>query len=154
MGILNILPPALLKTKLFEGLEQPELKALVNKSELKSYGQGDVVVKEGDEGDSFYCVISGAVDIVIASAAANDPVTIATLQEGGVVGEMVLVKKNLRSASALAAKKSELLCWHYSQCLDLFSSNPVLGYKVMRNLAYLVANKLTDMNVLYKVKQS
>lgn len=152
MGILNILPPGLLKTKLFEGLEQSELKALINKGELKSYEQGDLIVKEGEESDSFYCVVSGAVDIMLASVPAADPVTITTLEEGGIVGEMVLVKKNIRSASALAAKKSELLCWHYSQCLDLFNSNPNLGYKMMRNLASLVANKLTDMNALYRDK--
>jgi len=152
MGILNILPPGLLKTKLFEGLEQSELKALINKGELKSYEAGDLIVKEGDNGDSFYCVVTGAVDIVLASAPSSDPVTLTTLTEGGIVGEMVLVKKNIRTASALASKKSELLCWHYSQCLDLFNSNPILGYKMMRNLAFLVANKLTDMNALYRDK--
>lgn len=152
MGILNILPPGLLKTKLFEGLEQGELKALINKGDLKSYDVGDVIVKEGDMGDSFYCVVAGAVDVVIAASPGADPVTLKTLTEGGVLGEMVLVKKNIRSASALASKKSELLCWHYSQCLDLFNSNPVLGYKLMRNLAFLVADKLTDMNALYRTK--
>ncbi len=152
MGILNVLPPGFVKTKLFEGFEQGELKALINKGDLKSYEVGDVIVKEGDTGDSFFCVVSGAVDIVMASPAASDPVTLKTLTEGGVVGEMVLVKKNIRSASALASKKSDLICWHYSQCLDLFNSNPVLGYKMMRNLAFLVADKLTDMNALYRSK--
>lgn len=150
MGILNVIPPGLLRTKLFEGLEQGELKALVNKGELKTFQEGDVILKEGDQGDAFYFIVKGGVDIVIAGS--SQPVTIKTLGEAAVLGEMVLVKKNIRTASAIATKASELICWHYSQCLDLFNTNPVLGYKVMRNLAFLVADKLTDMNALYREK--
>lgn len=151
MSTLSVLPPGLLRTKLFEGLEQPELKALINKGEIKSFEAGELVVKEGDSGDTFYCVVSGAVDIVIQSGS-QEPVTLKTLTEGGIIGEMVLLKQNIRTANAVTTKKSDLICWHYSHCIDLFNSNPILGYKLMRNLAFMVTQKLTDMNAKYRDK--
>lgn len=152
MGTLNVLPPGILRTKLFEGLEQAEIKALVNKGEIKSFEPGETVVKEGDSGDTFFCVVSGSVEIVVAAPNTGEPVVLKSLAEGGIVGEMVLLKQNIRTASVIASKKSDLVCWHYSQCIDLFNSNPVLGYKLMRNLAFMVTQKLTDMNAKYKEK--
>ena len=148
---MQVLPPALFKTKLFEGLDQAELKALVNKGDLKSFAEGSTILKENDTGDEFYCIVLGAAAVQVTNQEGAN-VTLKTLSEADVLGEMILLKKNKRTASVVALENSELLTWNYKACLDLFASNPLLGYKIMRNLAMLVSDKLSDMNALYRDK--
>jgi CRP-like cAMP-binding protein len=151
MGIMNVLPPALLKTKLFEGLDQSELKALVNKGTIKNFAVGENLITEGDTGEEFYCVTSGSVQISTSNQLGS-AIMLKVLNEGDVLGELILLKKNKRSATAVATKNVDTIVWKYEQCLDLFSINPQLGYKIMRNLALMVGDRLTDMNALYKNK--
>eukprot|EP00946_MAST-07B_sp_MAST-7B-sp1_P003744 g3744.t1 len=48
---------ALEKVKLFSGLNEEAMKALVNKMKLKSFNEGDCLFKEGDDAKSFHIVV-------------------------------------------------------------------------------------------------
>jgi len=72
-------------------------------SEVKKYTGGDVIIEEGSFGSWIYVVLEGAVKV--KKSTANGMVTIDTLREGEVFGEMVFLEggKMARSASVIAA---------------------------------------------------
>ncbi len=73
-------------------------------SEVKKYDRGDVIIEEGSFGSWIYIVLEGSVKV--KKTTAKGMVTIDTLREGEVFGEMVFLEggKVARSASVIAAE--------------------------------------------------
>ncbi len=74
--------------------------AIVNEIQFQD---GDYIFKEGSYGDWIYVILSGQVEI--AKYCRGKKVTIETLKEGEVFGEMSFVDRTPRSASAVAKGK-------------------------------------------------
>ena len=62
------------------------------------YGSGETIVRQGEEGQSMFVVLSGAVRVVLEPARDE----IARIQRGGYFGEMSLLTGEPRSATVLA----------------------------------------------------
>ena len=73
-------------------------------SEVKKYTGGDVIIEEGSFGSWVYVILEGSVKV--KKTTAKGMVTIDTLREGEVLGEMVFLEggKMARSASVIAAE--------------------------------------------------
>lgn len=69
---------------------------------------GEVVIRQGDEGDRFYIIKSGSVEISIGDGRQGKTV-LALLSKGDYFGEIALVKKVPRTASATALTECSLL---------------------------------------------
>jgi CRP-like cAMP-binding protein len=72
--------------------------------EVKTYTGGDVIIEEGSFGSWIYVVLQGSVKV--KKSTAKGMVTIDTLKEGEVFGEMVFLEGGAgsRSASVIAAE--------------------------------------------------
>mgnify|MGYP002630156236 CR=1 FL=1 len=88
---------------LFQHLSYVELVEVLNVSELRSYADDQPVFAEGEPGDALYVVLEGRVSI------RKGEVELARLGPGGHFGEMALMDKSERSASALAAMPTRLI---------------------------------------------
>jgi GAF domain-containing protein len=73
----------------------------------KVYSDGEVIFREGDEGDRMYAVQSGKVNIMKQTAAGE--IVIATLGAGEILGEMALFDRLPRSATAVASGEARIL---------------------------------------------
>jgi CRP-like cAMP-binding protein len=73
-------------------------------SEVKKYAGGDVIIEEGSFGSWIYVILEGSVKV--KKTTAKRMVTIDTLKEGEVFGEMVFLEggTGARSASVIAAE--------------------------------------------------
>src|SRR4051812_14426774 len=100
MTKMNEVPAALSTSKLFEGLTSAELKALVIKGSMVPFNEGDFVVKENEGGDELFCICSGKLEVLI-QAETPAAKSICFLGPGEVLGEMMLLQKNKRTASAV-----------------------------------------------------
>ncbi len=67
---------------------------------------GFVFFRQGDTSQEVYHILSGAVDISLATP--NGPVSLANLGPGDVFGEMAMIDERPRSATAIAAVPSEV----------------------------------------------
>ena len=71
-----------------------------NKIVHKSYTDGDVIIKEGDKGNNAYIIIKG--NVRITQSFNQQVITVGTLKEGEVFGEMGLISDAVRSANISA----------------------------------------------------
>jgi len=76
----------------------------------KTFRPGEVIFAEGDVGDEAYIIEQGAVEIAKKSGTAE--LVLSIVEPGEVIGEMALIDKTPRMATARAAKPSTLIVIH------------------------------------------
>ncbi len=69
----------------------------------KQYRKGDVIFREGDEGDSFFQIEAGKVE-VISNYGKENEVKLTELTAGEIFGEMAVLEGTRRSATIVAAE--------------------------------------------------
>jgi len=98
----------LVASPLFEGLSEDELLALVRGLELRMFEPGDIVLTEGEPGQSVFIVAAGSVRVFIRNRAGQD-VALRPLEEGAFFGEISAISGRARTATVTAAAPSALL---------------------------------------------
>jgi hypothetical protein len=87
---------------LFQPLRRPMVEQLAAKLEQRRVVAGDVVVREGDVGDLFYVIESGALD------ATHDGRLLSHMETGDHFGEIALLRDVPRTATVVATEDSVL----------------------------------------------
>jgi CRP-like cAMP-binding protein len=95
-------------TPLLGGLAEPELVAVVRAMRLRTFEPGDVIVTEGESGDSLFVLTSGRVRVFVRSPSGHSYAA-GQLDEGDFFGEIGTLSGRARTASVVAADHCELL---------------------------------------------
>ena len=95
------------RSKLFEASAPDTLTTITQKMVGERYPPGTVVVKQGDEGDKFYVIRRGAVDVRREEQGAAT--TLATLGSGDFFGEMALLSGERRNATVVVTAPDTVL---------------------------------------------
>lgn len=75
--------------------------------EVCSFAKGEVIFRDGDDGECAYVVQSGSVDI--SKDADGHSVVLGTIRDAGMFGEMSLIDDAPRMATATAAEDTECI---------------------------------------------
>lgn len=97
------------ESPLFDGFEQDELVAVIRGLRLLSFAPGDIIVGEGDAGDSLFVLTSGQVKAFVKDAAGPRPRLVREMGEGDFFGEISILSGKPRTATITAATPCELL---------------------------------------------
>ncbi len=97
------------------------------------YTEGEVIFKEGDEGDHMYVVQSGKVKITRNTPSGD--VTIAVLSTGEIFGEMALFDRLPRSATAAAFNEARILSIDKKKFFQTISRDPTLVFKILEYMS-------------------
>ncbi len=89
----------------------------------KSFGQGEVIFREGEEGNEAFRILEGRIEISIHVGGQGD-VPLGHLVPGDIFGEMALLDDKPRSASARALEPTRLHVMNVEEFNDLFLSDP------------------------------
>jgi len=108
-----------------------------NARSVENYSAGAVIFNAGDPGKCMYIVKSGTVEIRAGDAA------VARVEPGDILGEMALVDKEPRSATAVAGTDCELVPVDERQFTFLVQQTPFFALGVMR----VIAERLRQTNV-------
>ncbi len=95
---------------------------------------GQVICREGDQGDCLYVVESGRISVQKAGEDGS-PVSIATLGPAEVVGEMSLFDQSPRSASVQAMGLAKLWSLANADFGRLLDQNPGMGRALLASLS-------------------
>ena len=98
----------------------------------KNFQGGDIIIEEGTKGSSAYVILSGAVEVLKKSG--DKQVTVATLGEGRVFGEMGLIEDRPRSATIRALSELEDRIINRDQFNDLLRTKPAILIPIIKNL--------------------
>ena len=96
---------------------------------VRGFKAGDVIFQQGDAAEELYVVQSGTVEIRLGNRVLD------TLSELLIFGEMALIDRSPRSATAVAATDVSLVPVGEKQFLFLVSRTPHFALNVMRVLA-------------------
>lgn len=113
---------------LFQDLDEDALTRLTSLAREESYPHNTVLFREGDAVDAFFLVLSGSVT-VFRDAKGKPLQVLARLDEGGFFGEMGLLNKAKRIASARTLGPTALLRIDKADLLELLADNPILELK-------------------------
>jgi CRP-like cAMP-binding protein/Fe-S-cluster-containing hydrogenase component 2 len=92
----------------FAEIDARVLQELVKKVRLRIFSKDEVIVREGDDADSFYLIRDGYVRVV-KSMADGQQRTVAYLKDGSYFGEIGLLSAKRRNASIIAMGKVEVI---------------------------------------------
>lgn len=96
---------------------------------LKSFAPDEKIFVQDDDGDCMYVVRSGAVGIVASGA------VLETVGPNGIFGEMALMDRGPRSATAIAREPTEVAVIDEGAFLYLVEKNPGFALDLMRRMA-------------------
>jgi anion transporter len=88
---------------LFSGLSREDIAKILGKLEERFFNAGTTIISQGDQGDSFYFIQSGAVQVVLESGGGRRE-SIAVLGPQESFGEMALFSGEPRSATIITVK--------------------------------------------------
>jgi CRP/FNR family cyclic AMP-dependent transcriptional regulator len=141
------------KIYLFQALEEGEIRQVLDRTSLRQYPAGTVIIQEGEPGDSLFIMQTGEVEItkqltlVLDEDTPKERVMIRLKAEDGVYfGEMALLENETRSATVTALTDCSLLELHRKDFLELVSQNPAMGVKLLLRLSQILSGHLRKTN--------
>ena len=90
---------------IFEDMHQSFLADAANAMQLEIYPAGELVIRQGDEGDKFYLIRQGKAEVFTTTEGTKK--VLAVLGAGDFFGELALLKDEPRAASVVAIEKLE-----------------------------------------------
>lgn len=123
---------------LFRPLDDRELRRVLQVTEVRSYTDGQVIIEEGDAGDSLYIVLSGKASVY------HNNVLVKPLGTGEHFGEMALVRSQPRSATVRSVGSSEMLILRRAEFFEIIRSQPRIAVKLLWQFTSVLAERLAD----------
>lgn len=122
------------KCPLFAGLSARDLAAVSRLADEVPVRPGKVVAKEGAAAHEFFVILEGNVDITRGGK------RVRTMGPGDFFGELAMLGKIPRTATATASTPGRLLVVGHREFTSLLASQPAIREKVLRAVANLISD--------------
>ena len=123
---------------LFASLTDEQRRMIALATRMRTFGDGEVIVREGQPGQSMYVVASGKVSVVVEP----DRRTVASIEKGGYFGEMSLLTGDARSATVMAQGDAIVL----EIDADLFRKLAVENPHAIERIGVEAITRRTELN--------
>ncbi|MBU2913477.1 mechanosensitive ion channel domain-containing protein [Reichenbachiella agariperforans] len=112
----------ILNSPVFSGLTVVDLKSMIKKSNYNSYGQGEVIVQQGELSDHVHLIIMGEVAIYVEQDG-EERTHVGTAKKGELFGEMELLNNTANEGTVIAHTDLGLMSIPYKVINDLIENN-------------------------------
>lgn len=133
---------ALRYVQLFQDLSMAELVRVHAGFRTVIRETGEVVVKQGESGDSLFVIVAGTVSV------SRDGVHVVDLRAGSHFGEIALLNSRPRTATVTATTPARLLELSRDQFVEMVRNSPELATNFLWKLAQSLSLRLDDMYFL------
>jgi predicted acylesterase/phospholipase RssA/CRP-like cAMP-binding protein len=130
----------LASTELLRDLDEATFESLAAELEWISVGTNDVLMREGEDGDSLFILLSGRLRVFLPRD--DHEIAVGEISPGEAVGEMAIIGDERRSATVRAVRPSTLVRLTRTGFERLEERHP----NVMRHMAKLLVRRLRDVN--------
>ena len=143
------------KFKIFNGVDDEEIKLFLDKFQLKSHKKNDIIMQEGDEGHSILFLLSGEITITKALTLATNKnndnrekeLIRCNAENNIIIGEVSLFSEDSkRTATVKALTNCDIAYLERKDFFDICNKNTDIGYKVINNLTQIITHRLIDTN--------
>ena len=115
--------------------------------QMVSYDSGEMIFSEGDGASEAYLIMNGSVEVF--SISEKGKIFIAKLGEGQILGEMAIITKQNRMASAITLEKTTLGVISEKNLTLALTDNLM----IVRTLIDQLIKRLRDMYQRYESKE-
>jgi len=129
----------LLETPMFEKLVPSEIMEIIHIVEVEQYQAGDVVFREGDNGDAWFVLYRGAVEVLKYGSTGEKK--IAELGSQACFGEISILDGSPRSATIRATEDSVTFRVPREAFGELIDDGHLVAYKLLHQMAILLAER-------------
>jgi serine/threonine protein phosphatase PrpC len=126
----------LARVRLFGRLSSRELRRVLEVAYRRVFKAGDVILREGEQGDELFFVLSGQLRVEGGDA------PLSTLGPGDHVGEMSMIRNATRSATVSCETPCELLILKRDDFFELLRKEPELSVKMLWQFLGVLADRL------------
>jgi CRP/FNR family cyclic AMP-dependent transcriptional regulator len=98
-----------------------------------SFADGDVIIRQGDEGDCMYVIQSGVVEV--SQRVEGKDVTIATRGEGEFFGEMSIFEREVRMATVRALGPVRVITVDRKNLMRRIQEDPSLAFRLLQTMS-------------------
>lgn len=126
---------------MFSQMTSRQLNKIIKYTHLRRYAPDELVFKEKEPGLGMYIIKQGKVKVVGGHHSGREKV-LADLVPGDFFGELALIDEIHRSATAIATTESEIIAFFRPDLLSLCEKDPILGNKLLIELAKIVSFRL------------
>jgi CRP-like cAMP-binding protein len=142
------------ETDLFKNLTSAQIKTLLSICRQVKFSENEIIMKEGDMGNSLYIILEGTVEVIKSlvisdvsgdddqEAVKNKVFTKIDEKSHAVFGEIALLEECKRTATIRANTNCILYEIKKDDFLQLVETNCALGNKILLNLARIVSARL------------
>ena len=124
----------LARTPMFRELSQRDLEQLAQVAVPRTYGKGQVVFRQGDEGDTCYVLRSGSVRVTHDHTDGRT-ITLAELRPGDMFGERAMFDRERRSATVQALEETTALALLAGDMRRMLLAHPHIAVNMLSWLA-------------------
>ncbi|MDH5671502.1 MAG: CoA-binding protein [Myxococcales bacterium] len=110
------------EVELFRGLDDDVFDHMCELGEMRSLAPGEMLFREGDEGDGAYVIAEGELELVKESGGRQ--VLLAVRRRGEIIGEMSLLEEAPRMASGRAVGELRVFALRKEPFFELIEKNP------------------------------
>ena len=135
---------------LFGGVDDQAMRAIMPLMRELDFAAGEVIVEEGEDGDSLFVICSGSVEVLKASPESADLFgkRIAVLKVGDVFGEMELIDTQRRSATVRALESVSTLALSNGDLFHIYAFDSPTFTLIVMNLARELSRRLRSIDDL------
>ena len=141
-----ISPELLRRYPYFGGISEESLKAVAMIADEKCVSGGTELFRAGDAADWLNVIVRGEVNIQY-ELGSGEKRTVDTLVDGDILGWSALVEPHKYTAVCTASKETQLVVIHGRKLRELCEQEALLGYRLMTQIAKLLAHRLEGARV-------
>ncbi|EKP06526.1 MULTISPECIES: patatin-like phospholipase family protein [Leptospira] len=131
-------------------LDKSTLSKLESRMEWLVIPGGEVLLKQGDSGDSMYILVSGRLSWTVRSE--NEEILAeGELGKGDILGEMSLLSGDKRSATVVALRTSQVVRIFREDFRKCFANSPEALFQITGTIAHRLG---TERNQVYRKSKS
>jgi len=134
-SILHLLPDF----PFFKNIEEKNIKKVAQHFRLNTFKNGDIVIRKGNRGGNFFIIAKGSVNVINEVG-----ITISTLKQGDVFGEMSLICNDSVSATIQVCEPTAILYIDRKNFQKILDQYPGIQLYFTR----LMAKRLSKSNMV------
>lgn len=121
----------------------------------KAFADGEVIIREGEEGDCMYVIQEGKAEVVVRSG--EDEIQLDVLGPGAFFGEMAVFERDVRSATVRALGEARVITVDKKNFMRRVHEDPALAFRLVETMSQRLrnlTNKLAELESLLERNSS